>query len=219
MMKHWGISYEWKISMLMSGKNSLGMRLLLMKLKIVLARRRMIKFDKPISIPYVLNRALQSERNSYLFILESNQSVFFSQTPEQLLKVEDGVLSTKAVAGTIKRSNDIDEDEKNIQAFLKDKKNLDEHDFVVKSILDDIKPYVDNIEYNHSPNIFKNDHLYHLYTQIQGQLKNNSFIGLIDEMHPTPALGGYPKMKHSNLLKKMNLEHEAYMVHQLVIST
>ena len=34
MMKHWGISYEWKISMLMSGKNSLGMRLLsLMKLK------------------------------------------------------------------------------------------------------------------------------------------------------------------------------------------
>ena len=87
-----------------------------MKLKIVLARRRMIKFDKPISIPYVLNRALQSERNSYLFILESNQSVFFSQTPEQLLK-EDGVLSTKAVAGMIKRSNDIDEDEKIYKHF------------------------------------------------------------------------------------------------------
>ena len=76
----------------------------------------MIKFDKPISIPYVLNRALQSERNDYLFILESNQSVFFSQTPEQLLKVEDGVLSTK-VSGTIKRSNDIDEDEKIYKHF------------------------------------------------------------------------------------------------------
>ena len=87
----------------------------LMKLKIVLARRRMIKFDKPISIPYVLNRALQSE-SDYLFILESNQSVFFSQTPEQLLKVEDGVLSTK-VYGTIKRSNDIDEDEKIYKHF------------------------------------------------------------------------------------------------------
>lgn len=165
-----------------------------MKLKIVLARRRMIKFDKPISIPYVLNRALQSERNSYLFILESNQSVFFSQTPEQLLKVEDGVLSTKAVAGTIKRSNDIDEDEKNIQAFLKDKKNLDEHDFVVKSILDDIKPYVDNIEYNHSPNILKRPSISFIYSNSRS-VENNSFIGLIDEMHPTPALGGYPKMK------------------------
>ena len=52
----------------------------------------------------MLNRALNNEKNS-LFILESNQSVFFSQTPEQLLKVEDGV-STKAVAGTIPRTQD-----------------------------------------------------------------------------------------------------------------
>ena len=67
----------------------------LMKLKIVLARRRMIKFDKPISIPYVLNRALQSERNS-LFIHFRIQSIcILFKTPEQLLKVEDGVLSTK----------------------------------------------------------------------------------------------------------------------------
>ena len=107
---------------------------------------------------------------------------------------------------------------KNIQAFLKDKKNLDEHDFVVKSILDDIKPYVDNIEYNHSPNILKRPSISFIYSNSRS-VENNSFIGLIDEMHPTPALGGYPKMKHSNLLKKMNLEHEAYMVHQLVIST
>ena len=54
-------------------------------------------------------------KENYLFILESNQSVFFSQTPEQLLKVEDGVLSTKV--GTIKRSNDIDEDEKIYKHF------------------------------------------------------------------------------------------------------
>ncbi|MCI2947406.1 menaquinone-specific isochorismate synthase [Staphylococcus caledonicus] len=161
--------------------------------KIVLARRRMIKFDKPINIPYVLNRALQNEKNSYLFILESNESVFFSQTPEQLLKVEDGVLSTKAVAGTIKRSHDEEKDQKNIEAFLQDKKNLGEHDFVVRSILHDIEPYIEDVDYNQTPNILKNDHLYHLYTKIQGKLKSNSYIGLIDQMHPTPALGGYPK--------------------------
>ena len=96
----------------------------------------------------MLNRALNNEKNSYLFILESNQSVFFSQTPEQLLKVEDGVLSTKAVAGTIPRTQDAEKDEKNVQAFLQDSKNLGEHQFVVRSILNDIKPYVENVEYN-----------------------------------------------------------------------
>ncbi|UDI78676.1 isochorismate synthase [Staphylococcus taiwanensis] len=170
--------------------------------KIVLARRRLIRFDKPISIPYVLNRALKNEKNSYIFILESNESVFFSQTPEQLLKVDNGVLSTKAVAGTIKRSQNLEEDEKNIQAFLQDKKNLGEHDFVVRSILHDIEPYVEDIEYNETPNILKNDHMYHLYTQIKGNLISNSYIGLIDHLHPTPALGGYPKDEAVNFIEE-----------------
>ena len=161
--------------------------------KIVLARRRLIKFNKDINIPYVLNQALKNEKNSYMFLLESNQSIFFSQTPEQLIKVQDGVLSTKAVAGTIKRSHNEVEDEANIKAFLKDKKNLGEHQFVVESILNDIKPFVQDVEYNETPNILKNDHLYHLYTEIKAHLHEKSYIGLIACFHPTPALGGYPK--------------------------
>ncbi|MEQ6029414.1 isochorismate synthase [Staphylococcus saccharolyticus] len=161
--------------------------------KIVLARRRLIKFDKEINIPFILNQALNNEKNSYIFLLESNQFVFFSQTPEQLIKVEDGVLSTKAVAGTIKRTHNEKVDEENIKAFLKDKKNLGEHRFVVESILSDIKPFVQDVEYNETPNILKNDHLYHLYTEIKANLNDESYIGLIDCLHPTPALGGYPK--------------------------
>ncbi len=161
--------------------------------KIVLARRRLIKFDKEINIPFILNQVLNNEKNSYIFLLESNQFVFFSQTPEQLIKVEDGVLSTKAVAGTIKRTHNEKVDEENIKAFLKDKKNLGEHRFVVESILSDIKPFVQDVEYNETPNILKNDHLYHLYTEIKANLNDESYIGLIDCLHPTPALGGYPK--------------------------
>ena len=94
-------------------------------------------------------------KNSYIFLLESNESVFFSQTPEQLLKVENQVLSTKAVAGTIKRSQNEQEDEENLQAFLNDKKNLNEHQIVVESILNDIQPYVEDVYYNETPNILK----------------------------------------------------------------
>lgn len=161
--------------------------------KIVLARRRMIKFEHPIDITYILDQALNKEKNSYIFLLESNQSIFFSQTPEQLLKVNDGVLSTKAVAGTIKRTHDEARDEAQLEAFLKDNKNLREHQFVVDSILQDITPYVEDIEYDHSPKILKNDHLYHLYSEIKAPLSQSSYSGLIDNLHPTPALGGYPK--------------------------
>ena len=35
--------------------------------------------------------------------------------------------------------------------------------------------------------------MYHLYTEIKANLNDKSYIGLIDRLHPTPALGGYPK--------------------------
>jgi len=92
--------------------------------KIVLARKRLIIFDKNVNISYILNRAIQGEHNSYLFVLESQDSVFFSQTPEQLMEVSDDVLSTKAVAGTIKRTHQEEIDKANIDAFLNDEKNL-----------------------------------------------------------------------------------------------
>jgi menaquinone-specific isochorismate synthase len=161
--------------------------------KVVLARKRLVEFDKPINIAYILKQAMQGEKNSYLVVLESANSIFFSQTPEQLMEVEDEVLYTKAIAGTISRSHDETIDQRNIDAFLNDTKNLNEHQFVVKSILHDINPYVNAIQYNDSPKILANDHLFHLLTEIKGDLKSESYIGLLDNLHPTPALGGFPK--------------------------
>ncbi len=163
--------------------------------KIVLSRRRMVQFDADLSIPTILYRALQNEKNSYLFVLESEEDVFISQTPEQLFKVTNGELSTKAVAGTIRRTHDEKVDQAHVEAFLKDEKNLVEHEIVVESILEDIRPFTTHVDYNKEPKILKNDHLYHLYTEIGGPLAQKSYIELIDDLHPTPALGGYPKAR------------------------
>ena len=161
--------------------------------KVVLSRRRAIEFNTAIDIALVLEKALKNEKNSYLFVLESGQDCFISQTPEQLFKVQEGTLTTKAVAGTIKRTENIEQDRTHVEAFLHDDKNLGEHHIVVESILEDIKPFVKNVNYNKAPSILKNDHLYHLYTEIAGTLATSNYIELIDVMHPTPALGGYPK--------------------------
>ncbi|MBI5975959.1 isochorismate synthase [Staphylococcus canis] len=163
--------------------------------KVVLSRRRMVQFEQAINISNILNRALQNEKNSYLFVLESGEDTFVSQTPEQLFRVENGNLYTKAVAGTIRRTHDKEKDEAHLKAFLNDEKNRVEHQIVVESILEDIQPFVANAEYDHTPKILKNDHLYHLFTEIGGPLSQPSYIELIDQLHPTPALGGYPKDK------------------------
>ena len=44
--------------------------------------------------------------------------------------------------------------------------------------------------------------MYHLYTEIKGTLLNHSYISLIDELHPTPALGVILRKKQLTILKK-----------------
>ncbi|MCS4486664.1 isochorismate synthase [Staphylococcus americanisciuri] len=161
--------------------------------KIVLARQRKIEFESDIPIGAVLQNALHNEKNSYLFVLESDTHTFISQTPEQLFHVTDGKLYTKAVAGTIPRAKDEIQDAEHLTAFLHDEKNLVEHQIVVNSILEDVKPFVHNVTYDEKPKILKNDHLYHLYTEISGVLDGESHLAMIEVFHPTPALGGYPK--------------------------
>ena len=73
------------------------------------------------------------------------------------------------------------------------------------------------MDYNKTPNILKNDHLYHLYTQITGKLNDKPYSDLIDFMHPTPALGGYPKEEALHYIEQKSLVREDFMVHRLAL--
>ena len=54
--------------------------------------------------------------------------------------------------------------------------------------------------------------MYHLYTEIKANLNDKSYIGLIDRLHPTPALGGYPKEEARLILLRIkSLVLEVYM--------
>src|SRR5690606_13710895 len=43
------------------------------------------------------------------------------------------------------------------------------------------------------PILLKTPHVQHLYTPITAKTGNASLLEIIEAMHPTPALGGYPK--------------------------
>lgn len=45
--------------------------------KIVFVCCCLVKFDKKINILYVLNWVFENEKNSYIFLLEVNQLIFF----------------------------------------------------------------------------------------------------------------------------------------------
>nr|WP_263313790.1 isochorismate synthase [Mammaliicoccus sp. Marseille-Q6498] len=173
--------------------------------KVVLARRRKIEFQEKLNVEDALQRSLNSNESSYLLLFESGQSQFISQTPEQLCRIDNGKIYTNAIAGTIIRTEDEQNNELLKEELLNDSKNQFEHRYVVDSIIHDIQSFTKHIDYDKKPTILTNKHLYHLYTNIQADLLSENVLEIVNQLHPTPALGGFPKVEAIKFI-----EHEEF---------
>lgn len=100
------------------------------------------------------------------------------------------------LAGSIKRGENQQEDDRLGKELLHDEKNLAEHDFVVKMIHDSFLSSCSDVKKPAGPQLYKTKSVQHLYTPITGHLKTSaSLFDLIEKLHPTPALGGAPQQK------------------------
>lgn len=171
--------------------------------KIVLARELQIQFARAINIPDVLEQLDQTEDNSYLFHFKKGNSSFVGATPERLVKVtEQDVLST-CLAGTAPRGETTASDKEIRDNLLNDAKNLEEHEYVVQMIEQALRPYCKNINLPKKPVIFPLSQLQHLYTPVTAKLcETKRIFNLVTALHPTPALGGTPKKRALEYIRK-----------------
>lgn len=163
--------------------------------KVVLARQRLITFKSPADPLFLLER-LDNEKGTYTIYYEKNKSAFISKSPEKLFDIKEDKLRTNAIAGSAERTHDIEQDEIQKSFLLHDEKNRYEHELVRESIVSDLEPYSDWVEYGPEPDILENKYIYHLHTAIKATLNDDTGVfELLDAIHPTPAVGGLPKKK------------------------
>ena len=161
--------------------------------KVVLAREMRLYADAPFSPEHVLNHLLNEQTTSFVFAFEYGQDCFLGATPERLAKrLNDNVFFT-CLAGSIKRGKTKEEDEQLGNFLLNDQKNRYEHQLVVDMISDVACKSCTNVQVPETPTLLKTPHVQHLYTPITAKTGNASLLEIIEAMHPTPALGGYPK--------------------------
>ncbi|ULG73727.1 isochorismate synthase [Macrococcus brunensis] len=156
--------------------------------KVVLSRQKKVVMNESVDSAWLIERGLKNDEYSYFLLMEGQNSIFVSRTPEQLVKVKADQLSTNAIAGTMARGFN-----HAAQKLLRDAKNLVEHDIVVKSITADIEPFTTCMNVPDSPKIMTNQFVYHLYTPITAKIEKGNVLNISQALHPTPALGGFPK--------------------------
>lgn len=123
----------------------------------------------------------------YVYGFWQNGEGTLGATPEVLFDYEKNTLKTMALAGTCPKS-----EASSRESLLQDPKEMEEHMYVLEDILGVLQPWGDATV--DGPFIVELPTLYHLKTDIQMRCHGKpDFYKLIEELHPTPALGVAPR--------------------------
>ena len=170
--------------------------------KIVLSRTMEVGLSKTYSPGKMFGAACLAYPDAFVYLCYTPiTGVWMGSTPELLLSGTKGLWQTAALAGTQKLAPGSD------AADVKwDPKNLREQQ-IVTSYLEKQLRIKDLDTTISAPYTVKAGQLVHLKTDFQFALKDKSKVGdLLDFLHPTPAVCGYPKTEAYRLI----LAHEGY---------
>jgi menaquinone-specific isochorismate synthase len=175
--------------------------------KIVLARQLKIELHQPASATRILNQLRTQYPDCYTFMVsQDGESAFLGSTPERLASFNDRDIETEGLAGSISRGKTASEDAALEHRLLHSQKDLNEHAFVLDAIEENLQKYSDVFEHPVSPRIKKLSNVQHLYTPVHATIKAGvSRTEVLSKLHPTPAVGGYPRDAAMPFINK--LEH------------
>ena len=165
--------------------------------KLVLAVRQRFQLLEPIEPLQILLELRKSQRGSCRFLWKRcKEEAFFGASPERLLSFRKGHITIDALAGTARSDGDG-------SILLNSEKDLREHELVVvaiknKLLSEGLEPHLPR-----QPRLAKHGHLIHLHTPIVSSCKDKSPLQLVDALHPTPAVAGFPVNKAIKWLRTL----------------
>jgi menaquinone-specific isochorismate synthase len=156
--------------------------------KVVLTRRVSVCAAQPVDPARVMAILAQRHPRGTLFGLEMPEGgVFMGASPELLAGLHHGEAYCDALAGTAWGPG-------GARPLLNDVKNGREHRLVVQSIAEALRPVCSRLEVPAAPVALHLGNLHHLWSGLRGRVKPGiGLLDLLERLHPTPAVGGYPR--------------------------
>lgn len=193
--------------------------------KIVLSRARSFNLSGILYPTDLLARLLAQSKTGqgYLTALPSHAGSNISTdpltmpflvgaSPEILIRKSGNKVYSHPLAGTISRSDDPVVDEANAKTLQYSVKDLTEHAYVTEDIHRVLAPYCTELEIPSRPSLTGTSHSWHLGTPIYGVLKDPSItaLELAAALHPTPAIGGFPRKPAQERLAELEQDRGFY---------
>lgn len=153
----------------------------------------------------VLGDLAERYPTTHVFSFAAPDAVWLGATPERLVTLHGGVVRSASLASSRPRGRDAAEDERLGRELFESTKERAEHRFVVEAVREALEPACTMLTVPREPELMKVANIQHLYTPVTGHVREGvDVLELVERMHPTPAVGGWPK--HDALAAIRDLE-------------
>ncbi|SKB05723.1 isochorismate synthase [Aeromicrobium choanae] len=157
--------------------------------KVVLARSVDAQFDEPLDVRSPLGRLASTYPSCWTFHVDG----FFGSTPEMLVRLQGGLVTSRVLAGTIRRTGDDARDLGLAASLARSSKDLEEHEYAVRSVADALAPHCTGMNVPEAPFVLHLPNVMHLATDVTGVLRDDAgVLSLVASLHPSAAVGGTP---------------------------
>jgi len=168
--------------------------------KVVLARDVMAEAQAPVDPRWLLHRLAHRYPGCWTFSVDG----LVGATPEMLLRRQKGLVTSRVLAGTIRRSGDDERDLALAASLARSSKDLEEHEYAVRSVASALAPHCSTTNVPESPFVLHLANVMHLATDVTGVLTDDTpSLGLAAALHPSAAVCGTPTTRASALIERV----------------
>jgi anthranilate synthase component 1 len=173
----------------------------------VISRRFETEYNDSLLNAY---RVLRTTNPSpYMVFMQNDDVQLISTSPETLVRLQNGILSTFPIAGTRPRGKDSAEDKALEKELLADEKELAEHDMLVdlaRNDLGKISKY-SSVHVSEYKTIQRYSKVMHIASEVEGQIKEGKdALDAIEAVLPAGTLSGAPKIRACQIIEELEKE-------------
>jgi menaquinone-specific isochorismate synthase len=170
--------------------------------KVVLARDLVATAASRIDVRWPLHRLAESYPMCWTFHVDG----LFGATPEMLVRRERGLVTSRVLAGTIRRTGDDERDLALAAALARSSKDHEEHEYAVRSVADALEPHCSSMIVPETPFVLHLPNVMHLASDVAGVVHDASTVSslqLAASLHPSAAVGGTPTTEAVALISEI----------------
>ena len=173
----------------------------------VISRQFSSPYEGSLINPY---RVLRTTNPSpYMVYMKIDDEEIMSTSPETLVRLENGRLTTFPVAGSRPRGTTEEEDQELEEDLLSDEKELSEHNMLVdlgRNDLGRISKF-DSVEVTKYMMIHKYSKIMHICSQVEGNIRDDcDALSAIESVLPAGTLSGAPKIRACEIIEELESE-------------